>query len=97
MIITYTSGARTGVVLGNGWEASRWHKHSDSLIIDQLWNTIHNNKHLDFRKVQKAVNYHYKNKTVRSRAFFELNGDTFDIVVKGVFPKIRIFKDQANE
>lgn len=95
MIITYTQGRPTNVVLGKGWEARRWRKNTDTEVLAILWQTIiAAQKEKEFKELIELIKETYKNKTVRSRVEIYYENDYIEIIKRGVFPSILILKDK---
>lgn len=96
-VITYSRGVADVQYTGHDWEAMRWFKKNDTLIIDELWRFIDSNRNLPFDSLYPMLKELYKNKTVRS--FADIHKDEYqgkgviEITTRGIFPKILITQD----
>lgn len=91
-IITYERGCADRMIFANDWEAGRWYKNNDTLVIHELWQFINTNRNLPFDKMYEMLKTLYKLKTVKSSADIQQHKNRIEILTKGVFPKIVILK-----
>jgi len=91
-IITYERGHANTTYFGTDWEAYRWTNKRDTLILDQLWSFINNNRMIPFEQLCELLKTFYKTKTVKSYAELHRDEGRFEITNKGVLPKILIVK-----
>ena len=95
MIIEYTTNPADFTKEFEHFIAYRWWKRTDTRIIDILWyDIITDNPKATFDEIVAAIKEAYKHKTVKSSVRFEEwpGSNKFEIIRKGVFPAILIWK-----
>lgn len=89
-VITYERGYPNTTYFGTDWEAYRWVNKKDTLILDQLWRFINNNRMIPYEQLCELLKTFYKTKTVKSYAELHKDGKRFEITNRGIMPKILI-------
>ncbi len=78
---------------GKNWAAYHCVDLKDIHIIHKLLNIVVVNKDVDFDTLYEKMEEHYKSKTVKSRCYIMKDEQRIEVIVKGVFPKFYIEKD----
>lgn len=92
MKITIESGQADWTIEGFDFTAHRWLKNKDTAIIDTLWKVIRDNSETNFSNLSSLLREAYQNKIVRSKADLNYDENRFEVIRKGVFPSIMIYK-----
>lgn len=88
------SGQADWTIEGYDFTAHRWLKSKDTAIIDILWKVIKDNSETNFTNLSSLLREAYKNKTVRSKVNLSYDENRFEVIRKGVFPSIMIYKKE---
>jgi len=94
MKIEITQGRADQIKDYDHFEAHRWRKSNDTLILDNLWydTILDYGKYATYEQMVDEIKSAYKNKTVKSTVSFYESDGRFEIIKKGVFPSIVLWK-----
>ncbi len=92
MIVTYSSGSPGSTVKGPDWEAYRWRKSGDTLIIDHLWNECKRlaEEQIPFEECHGYLNKAKKTSGLKSYASISTwGGHSIEVLgSRGILPRI---------
>lgn len=91
--ITYTSDHWDTMFSGQNWKGYRWRKKKDTIIVDQIWNFINNNRNIEYNQLCELIKTFHKYKNAKSSVTIYHTEKKLEIIRKGVFPNIVINKD----
>ena len=97
MIIEYTDTARYTTEQGSDWSAKRFFRGKrDTIIVDELWKTILENKDKPFSEMYQILKTAYFLKTCKSRIDIYYGKYFIECTNKGIFPNILIANNNQN-